>query len=41
MEDDTSSLLTPFWTYTPADAIRETEATNPHWTVIQVETLFK
>lgn len=37
MEDDASSLLTPLWTYTPADAIREAEATNPDWTVIQVE----
>lgn len=41
MEDDTSSLLTPFWTYTPVDAIREAEATNPDWTVIQVGNVFK
>lgn len=41
MEDDASSLLTPFWTYTPADAIREAEATNPDWTVIQVGNLSK
>lgn len=36
MEDDASTLLAPFWAYTPLDAIRDTKLANPDWTVIQV-----
>lgn len=36
MEDDVSTVLTPFWTYTPRNAVLEAQAFNPDWTIIQV-----
>lgn len=39
MEDDVSTALMPYWTYTPLQAVRDAEITNPAWTVIQVRML--
>lgn len=36
MEDDVSTVLTPFWTSTPWDALREAQTLTTNWTIIQV-----
>jgi hypothetical protein len=36
LEDDIATTLTPFWTYTPQDALRDAEAATANWTIIQV-----
>ena len=36
LEDDVSTALMPFWTYTPLQAVLDATAAKPHWTTIQV-----